>query len=219
VKIFARPKLLVLLLLMGILLYWQYPRLLQGLGQILVKEDRPERADLIVCLSGSWVDRTLTAAELYRAGWSKRIFLFREEKPDGYELLEKRGIRLPEARDLAREILLRSGVPKAALLSDEREVTSTADEAGIIQDFLKRHPSSTLILVTSKFHSRRAYLTFRSRLHSSPVRILSCPTPYDKFDPRRWWKEETTREKVVLEYEKFLASVLRGRIRLAALRG
>ena len=213
-RTFTKGKLLVFLLLIGILLYWQYPWLLGGLGQFLVREDRPEKADLIICLSGSLVDRTLTAADLYRAGWSHKIFIFREERPNGYELLEKRGIRLPETRDHSREILLSSGVPKAAILSDAREVTSTYDEARIMQDFLKSHPLSKVILVTSKFHSRRAYLTFRSLLDSPPIRILSCPTSYDTFNPRRWWKKETSRENLLLEYQKFLASLLRGRIRL-----
>jgi len=175
VRIFGRAKLLFLLLLIGVLLYWQHVRILQGLGQFLVKEDRPQKADLIICLSGSWANRTLTAADLYRAGWSGRVFLFREEKPVGYELLQQRGIRLPETRDLAREILLRSGVPRSAIFSGERESTSTYDEACQIREFLRLHPFSHLILVTSKYHSKRAYLTFRSLLGDPQIRILSLP--------------------------------------------
>jgi uncharacterized SAM-binding protein YcdF (DUF218 family) len=213
VRTFSKGKLLVFLLLIGILLFWQYPRLLGGLGQFLVREDRPEKADLIICLSGSLVDRTLTSADLYRAGWSHKIFIFREEKPDGYDLLEKRGIRLPEARDLVRRILLSSGVPEGAILTDEREVTSTYDEARIVRDFLRSHPLSKLILVTSKYHSRRAHLTFRSLLNAPKIQIFSCPTPYDEFDPQRWWKQESIRERVFFEYEKLLAYLVQGRIR------
>jgi len=217
VRTFTKRRLLLFLLLIGILLFWQYPRLLHGLGQLLVKEDRPEKADLIVALSGSLVDRTLTAIDLYQAGWSDKIFIFREEKPDGYDLLERRGIRLPEGRDLACEILLSSGVPKGAILTDEREVTSTYDEACVMRDFLKSHPLSKLILVTSKYHSRRAHLTFRSLLNTPKIQIFSCPTPYDEFDPQRWWKQETIRERVFFEYEKLLAYLLQGRIRLSLL--
>jgi uncharacterized SAM-binding protein YcdF (DUF218 family) len=217
VRVFSRPKLLVLLLLIGILLYWQYPRLLQGLGQLLVRENRPEKADLIVVLSGSLVDRTLAASDLYRAGWSKRIFIFHQEKPDGFELLEKRGIHLPETYDLACEILLRSGIPKAAILSDEREVTSTYEEGCIVRDFVMSRHVSKLLLVTSKYHSRRAYLTFRSLLNASQIQILSCPTPYDEFDPQRWWKRESIREEVLFEYEKFLVYLLQGKIRASLL--
>jgi uncharacterized SAM-binding protein YcdF (DUF218 family) len=217
VNIFRRVKLLLLLLIVGVLLSWQHLRILQGLGQFLVKEDRPQKADLIVCLSGSWADRTLSAADLYRAGWGQRVFLFREEKPVGYELLQRRGIRLPETRDLAREILLRSGLPKSAIFSGERESTSTYDEACQIRDFLRLHPFSHLILVTSKFHSKRAYLTFRSLLSDPQIRILSLPTPYDEFDPQGWWKKERSREWLFLEYQKFLASLLRGRISLSLL--
>jgi len=217
VRVFPKARLLLLLLLIGGLLYWQHPRLLQGLGRFLVKEDRPQRADLIVCLSGSWGDRTLAAVDLYRAGWSRRVFLFREQNPEGYELLRKKGISLPESRDLSREILLRSGIPRAAILTDEREATSTYDEACILRDFIASHSLSHLILVTSKSHSRRAYLTFRSLLDSPQLKIWSLPTPYDGFDPRQWWKQEKSQERVLLEYQKILISLLRGRIRASLL--
>jgi len=68
-------------------------------------------------------------------------------------------------------------------VSPEREATSTYEEAVIMRDFLKVHPSSQLILVTSKYHSARAYLTFRSALDDREVRIRSCPTPYDPLIP------------------------------------
>lgn len=213
----GRAKPLLLLLLVGALLFWQRERILQGIGQFLVKEDRPQKADLIVCLSGSWADRTLAAADLYRAGWGRRVFLFREEKPVGYEQLLQRGIRLPETRDLARQILLHSGLPRSAIFSGERESTSTYDEACQIREFLRRRPSSSLILVTSKFHSKRAYLIFRSQLNDPGVRILSLPTSYDEFDPRNWWRKERSRERLLLEYQKFLVSLVRGRIRLSLL--
>ncbi|MDH7499959.1 MAG: YdcF family protein [candidate division NC10 bacterium] len=206
-----------MLLVGALLFFWQRERILQGIGQFLVKEDRPQKADLIVCLSGSWADRTLTAADLYRAGWGRKVFLFREERPVGYQQLLQRGIHLPETCDLARQILLRSGLPRSAIYSGERESTSTYDEACQIEEFLRGHPLSSLILVTSKFHSRRAYLTFRSQLNQPGLRILSLPTPYDEFDPRDWWKRERSREWLVLEYQKLLVSLLRGRIRLSLL--
>lgn len=118
---------------------------------------------------------------------------------------------------MAREILIRSGIPKSAIVSDEREATSTYDEACQVGDFVKAHPLSHLILVTSKFHSRRAYLTFRSQLNVPRIHILSFPTPYDEFDPKRWWKEEKSRERVLLEYQKILAYLIRGRIRASIL--
>ncbi len=218
-RVFPRGKwlfLIFLVLILGIL-YGQHPRILRGLGHFLVKEDPPHRADLIICLSGSLVDRTLAAADLYRAGWADRIFIFRGQSPDGYERLAERGIQLPETRELAYQILIRSGIPKSSVLSDKRESSSTYDEACLMRDFLRTHHLSSLILVTSKYHSKRAYLTFRSVLTDSQFQIWNCPSPYDGFNPETWWKQEKWTKAVLSEYQKGLASLIQGRIRPSVL--
>jgi len=71
---------------------------LLGAGRVLVVADPlPPRADAIVILAGSVPDRTLEAADLYRAGLAPRVVVTRERLPRGQAALRARGVRLPEA--------------------------------------------------------------------------------------------------------------------------
>src|SRR5207245_31788 len=74
---------------------------LLGAGRLLVAADPlPPRADAIVILAGSVPDRTLEAADLYRAGLAPRVVVTRERLPRGQAALRARGVRLPESDEL-----------------------------------------------------------------------------------------------------------------------
>jgi uncharacterized SAM-binding protein YcdF (DUF218 family) len=61
-----------------------------------------------------------------------------------------------------------------------------------------------VLLVSSKFHSRRSALIFRWALADlgRDVKVLSCPTPYDDFNAAAWWKSREDAKRVVMEYAK-----------------
>src|SRR6266566_2200508 len=69
---------------------------LLGAGRLLVVADPlPPRADAIVILAGSVPDRTLEAADLYRAGLAPRVVVTRERLPRGQAAMRARGVRPP----------------------------------------------------------------------------------------------------------------------------
>src|SRR2546429_7552464 len=90
---------------------------LLGAGRVLVVADPlPPRADAIVILAGSVPDRTLEAADLYRAGLAPRVVVTRERLPRGQAALRARGVRLPEAAQLPVMALRGQGVPSQAIV-------------------------------------------------------------------------------------------------------
>src|SRR5438876_1073297 len=90
---------------------------LLGAGRLLVVADPlPPRADAIVILAGSVPDRTLEAADLYRAGLAPRVVVTRERLPRGQATLRARGVRLPEGDELTVTALHELGVPPAAIV-------------------------------------------------------------------------------------------------------
>jgi uncharacterized SAM-binding protein YcdF (DUF218 family) len=56
-----------------------------------------------------------------------------------------------------------------------------------------------ILLVTSRYHARRARLIFRRRLPGA--RVIVCPTPYEAFD-RRWWRRKGQCLNAVVEMFK-----------------
>lgn len=183
--------------------------ILKGIGHYLIFVQSPQRVDLIVTLAGDDIPRGLAAVEMYKAGYAGRIFRARERLPDGYEKLIALGGRYAEQRDNFKEMLRSLGIGVPAFFTDDRQVQGTYEEAKVVRDFLRKNNLKSIMIITSKSHSRRAYLTYKSLLKDDGVKIISCPTKYDQFDPERWWKVRSQAIKVLYEYEKLPFYLLR----------
>lgn len=175
---------------------------LMHIGKYLILEHTPQKSDLIVCLSGGNIERGLGAAESFQKGLAPKIFLAREELPDGVELLKRRGVEYPETIDLMVGLLQRLGAPRSAILTSEKPVGSTFEEAGLVKELVGKNHYQSLIIITSPTHSRRAWLTFTKVFDDQNIRIQSLPTPYSGFRPEDWWKKRKYIREVILEYQK-----------------
>ena len=178
--------------------------ILTGMGRYLVVEHPLKKSDLLVCLSGSSVERGLEASELYKKGLATRIFITREELPVGYKALQNKGGHYPEKRSLVIRLLQGVGVPRSACLSSDRFVSSTFDEAKLLWDITRERGYKSLIVVTSPTHSRRAWLTFQKVFEKSNVRIAMKPSRYSNFKIDNWWKTRKYLRAVIYEYQKLL---------------
>lgn len=183
--------------------------LLTSMGRFLVVEQPPVKSDLIVCLAGGNVQRGLTAADLYRRGFAPVVFVAREEIPEGYDTLNKRGVSYPESIDLMVRLLKELGVPESAILTSDTPSESTVMEASIVSGIVEEKNFRSLILVTSPTHSRRAYLVFRKAM-AEGVRILVVPSSYNRFTPEGWWKDRKYAREVLFEYQKLAYSFMKG---------
>ncbi len=192
-----------------ILLSYYHAPILTRLGRYLIVEHDPQKSDLIVCLAGGNIERGLATADAYHKGLAPRIFLGREELPDGYYLLEEKGLHYPESVDLLIMILKGLGIPGSALFISDQPVKSTFDEAKVVKDLAVKNGYHSLILVTSPTHSRRAWLVFRKVFKDEKVRILAIPSKYSEFRPEDWWKKRRYIREVIIEYQKLVYYALK----------
>src|SRR5437867_304521 len=126
-------------------------------GRMLVVADPlPPRADAIVILGGSIPDRTLAAADLYRAGLAPRVVVTREVARTGQAALDARGVRLPEDDELTVTALRGLGVPSRAIVVLRRRGISTDSEARTIARWACTHRLRRVVVVTSRAPSRGA---------------------------------------------------------------
>ena len=175
---------------------------LLGAGRVLVVADPlPPRADAIVILAGSVPDRTLEAADLYRAGLAPRVVVTRERLPRGQAALRARGVRLPEGDELTVRALHELGVPPGAIVVLRRRAASTESEARTIARWACAHRLRRFIVVTSRAHSRRARLILRQALGAG-IALAMRPSRYDAFAPARWWHVRRDAKLILGEYEK-----------------
>ena len=186
-----------------ILSYYKAP-ILTGLGRYLIVEHPPQKSELIVGLAGGIVDRGLAVADAYGKGLAPRVFVAREVPPDGYQLLKERGVNYPESVDLMRTVLEGLGVPRSAFLTSDRPSKSTFEEANLVRDVVMKNGYGSIIIITTPYHSRRAWLTFRKVFEENDVRLLMLPSPYSDFDPANWWKKRRYLREVIIEYQKLI---------------
>lgn len=175
--------------------------ILRQVGRFLVVEDPLQAADAIVVLSGSLPDRMLEAVDLYHAGWAARLVLTQEGPLPGLPALRAKGGDLPEHHDLNLSVAAQLGVPRDAIAVVRTPAWSTVTEAQAILDYLRGQGIRTVLLVTSKGHTRRARLTYRA-LAGPDLAILVRPSRYDPYDPERWWHRRPYVRRVVIEYLK-----------------
>jgi uncharacterized SAM-binding protein YcdF (DUF218 family) len=189
--------------------YFHAP-ILTVMGKYLVVKHSPEKADLIVCLTGSNVERGLATADTYDMGLAPKIFLARKTPPDGVAVLMEKGLNYPENKDLLLMLLKGLGVPRDALFISAESVESLFEEAELVKKVVDDRGYRSIIVITSPIHSRRAWLTFRKVFKGDEnIRILVTPTTYSNYKPEEWWKKGPYSHEVISEYGKLIYNSLK----------
>lgn len=213
-----RPRtkiLFIVLLTCSAAISLTYESILCQIGRFLVLEQQPQKADVIVVLNGRDIERSLAAVDLYKQGYANLIVLSRGTKSSGYELLLNTVDQSFDRRIFFQRAIEAMGVPSESFQLIGNGVTSTYDEATVTRDFLRQRNYTSLILVTSKWHSKRAYLTFRHILNKNAnIQLKVYASGYDKFDPNFWWKTESSTELVLSEYVRLLYYLIMSRLSL-----
>jgi uncharacterized SAM-binding protein YcdF (DUF218 family) len=194
---------IIAIILIQLIAYHQY--ILTVLGKYLICQHTLQQAD-VIAIAAHWDDTIVRArggADLYKKGLAKTIFVPRMEHMEGLEEMKKHDIDIPENRDLLIIILEGLGVPLAAIGTSSQEVSNTWDEAKEVRYYIEKWGYNSVLLVTSKYHSRRAYLIFKDALKGKAT-VISVPSPYDSYNPEGWWKRERDRKRVIMEYQKIL---------------
>lgn len=114
--------------------------------RLLFVEVPMEHADAIVVLGGESEGRPGEAARLYRAGVAPLVFV----------------VGTGDA-ERGRQVLIAGGVPTNKIVLEPRSC-STIQNADFSGPLLKAAGVKRALLVTSRFHTRRALSTFRKRL-------------------------------------------------------
>lgn len=167
-----------------------------GVGRWLVVEDPMGKARAIAVLSGRMPLRTLEAAKLYRQGYAPEVWLTRTSEPG--ESLKAMGISFEGEEIYSARVLIHEGVPAEAIHVLETPIVNTADEMRVISKALEREKDHSIILVTSKPHTRRVRLLWR-RLAPQECRAIVRAAAVDPFDPRHWWRNTGDALDVVRE--------------------
>jgi len=132
-------------------------------------------ADAVVAVSGGDTSaRTSEAVALYKKGWaSKLIFSGAAQDKTG-----------PSNAEAMRREARSAGVPDGDIITEELGAT-TKQNAENTQTIFEKNNISSVILVTSAYHQRRASLEFGKR--SASVTVRNHPVVSDNQWSSVWW--------------------------------
>ncbi len=193
-KVWCGGVLLVSIVLVG----FAHVPILREMASFLIIEDSLEPAAAIVALGGEPPFREMEAARLYRAGWAPRVVIVRGARREESKALQDLGIAVGERWELSREVLIRQGVPPSAIIVPNEEAEGTLEELQTVVRVL-RPQDAPVILVTSKYHTRRTRLTWH-HVTEGRLQAIVRSASRDPFDPGRWWRERRFIFSVVREY-------------------
>lgn len=167
-----------------------------NIGRWLVAEDPLEKASAIAVLSGRMPSRALEAARIYREGYASEIWLTRTIEPGAS--LQALFVPFTGEEAYDRMVLMRKGVPESAIRVLDPPIANTADEMLAIGQALSKENERTVIIVTSKVHTRRVKALWK-HLSSADGQAIVRGVSDDGFDPAHWWANTADALDVVRE--------------------
>ncbi len=173
-------------------------------GRWLVVEDQLEKAQAIVVLSGRMPLRALEAAKLYRNGYAPMIWLTHSTEPGA--TLGAMGISYTGEEAYNLQVLTHEGVPADAIRVLEPPIVNTADELEAVSAALTREKDRTVIIVTTKVHTRRVRILWQ-RIAKGRGQAIVRAASDDPFVPARWWRTTGDALDVVREFLGILNAV------------
>jgi len=167
-----------------------------NVGRWLVLENPLQKADAIAVLSGRMPNRALEAARTYKQGYADQVWLTHSTEPAA--ALARLSIDYLGEESYSKQILMHEGVPESAIHVLDPPIVNTADEVRVIGQALRKERQHTVIVVTSKVHTRRVRALW-NRIAATNGSAIIRGVSDDSFDPAHWWRTTTDVLDVVRE--------------------
>jgi uncharacterized SAM-binding protein YcdF (DUF218 family) len=165
-------------------------------GSWLVVEDPLVHADVIVVLSGRLPERAVEAARVFKAGYADQVWISPPISP--VEDLKAMHISYLGEDFYNEKVLMAQGVPPDSIRILEHPDANTEAEVRQIQEDLRNLKFHSVIIVTSKPHTRRVRTIWRKLVGSDP-RMMVHYAQDDIYDGAHWWRHTRDALDVVRE--------------------
>ncbi len=166
-----------------------------NVGKYLSPKNKLTKAHAIVVVSGS-KDRIKHAINLYKDGYAPYLILSGGSADGTISDAKLMKIRAREHNIPTRSILL------------EEKAKDTLENAKYIKKIVRRKKFKKLILVSSPYHQRRVFETFKDVFKRQRVHLQNSPSSISRWRYYNWWKYDkgiriTISEVIKLIWIKF----------------
>lgn len=165
------------------------------LPSLLIVDEKPQTADVIVVLGGGTSSRLRKGLALYDAGLAKQLLLVDSSRNDW--------------TDLIQEVCQNCADKKITILEGSR---NTFTDAELTKQYCLAQNIQHLLVVTDPYHTRRVAFIFKAQFANSSVSVkVICS---GEFKPllspnQRWWQDNATLKTIWTEANKNFIILLR----------
>ena len=180
--------------------------LLRSAGWMLVAEDPPAHADIIIVSTDSLAAGVLEAGKLVDAGYASRVALFdRPPSPLQVELVQ-RGLPNVDLQAYLIELLHALGITAIEIIP---AVVGTNDEGDVLRKWCVAKGIHSVLFVSVADHSRRTRRVLGRTLGAQGIAVTVRWARFSQFDPDTWWQSRNGQRVEIMESQKLLMDVLR----------
>jgi len=184
-----------------------YSPLFWLIGEQLIVSDSIEKSDAIVVFSGdgeasyqnlSYQERALNAINIYKDGYADKIFLSsgREQTIADVEIIKL--------------YLTSKNVSETSIYILDKYPNSTYQNVNLVKEKLVKNNVSSIIFVTSPYHSLRSVLTWKK---NAPNIRINTPRMTNKLKNDAMWDTDLKKIRVIMyEYAAIVHNWFTGRI-------
>jgi uncharacterized SAM-binding protein YcdF (DUF218 family) len=177
--------------------------ILRTMGRLIVVDETPPRSDVVVVLNTGveYYPRLIQAADIYRLELVDYVVINGNRKTDTLREFEAQGFK-PCCPWYANSVSILNmfGVPADKIIpisiEDAYDTVSEADAVG--RELLKKK-WTTVIVTTSKYHTRRAKFIWQ-KMYVDRLTISMVSAKSDPYDPHKWWKDGRQIRWLLAEY-------------------
>jgi uncharacterized SAM-binding protein YcdF (DUF218 family) len=169
---------------LGAAAWFEREPLLRSAADLWIVSDQVGPADAVAIFGGGLEQRPFAAAAYYRQGLVTKILVTNI----GSSPAERLGV-LQSHVEANRRVLLKLGVPDAAIENIGSNLSNTYEEALALRAWAERTDAHTIIVPTEIFSARRVRWTLNRVLTGGPAVIVPAIEPMG-YRRDNWWKHE-----------------------------
>lgn len=163
-----------------------------GAGFYLSPQNKLVPADAIVVISGGETDlRVKEGTKLFQQGWAGLLIMSGAARDAGESNAEA-----------MKRLAIGLDVPADKILV-EKEARNTVDNAVYTRELMSDHQIKSIILVTSPYHQRRAFIVFSHYLDGQ-VSIINHSAADSAWRKNGWWNNAWARAITLSELQKII---------------
>ncbi len=197
---------LLLCLFLVILLVSSYQAWLPLPAKFLLVEDNIQKVDCVVPLRGDDYWRLGKTAELYKAGYARSIIIpVFPERNRKYTEYYNFKLLVSGVSDISEKVVTVNalsffGIGLKDVYFTDLDVYSFYDEAIAVRSFMLKRGMKSMILVSSTYNTRRAFMIFKWVFKGTGIKVYPCTAINEFYDPLHWWRKEADAKIVLYEY-------------------